>query len=437
MEGLIMAAQIILSLSILVGIHEAGHMFTAKFFGMRVEQFSIGFPPKIFGFKKGETEYSIGSIPLGGFVKITGMVDESLDTEKLKEEPKPYEFRAKPAWQRLIVMLGGIVMNVIVGIAIFVALLYINGEPFIPRESIMEHGIIAYNMGEEIGLQTGDKIINVNGMEYREFSEVVGLDVLLERNSYYTILRGGETMRIDIPDNLIERFADRENRGAFISPRLLTRIGGFAETSPARDAGMQKGDVITTINSDTIYAHQVTETIKSNANQQVEIGVQRPNVEGLLFVNVTVGADSLIGIRMEPNFAFRHFTFGQSIVRGSGRAFEAVYSNARALGKVITGQIDPRKSLAGPIGIAQVFGGTWDWQNFWYLTGLISMILAFMNLLPIPALDGGHVMFLLYEMVSGHKPSDSFMEVAQKVGMVILLGLMVFVIFNDIWRLIF
>jgi regulator of sigma E protease len=437
MEGLIMAAQIILSLSILVGIHEAGHMFSAKFFGMRVEQFSIGFPPKIWGFKKGETEYSIGSIPLGGFVKITGMVDESLDTDKLKEEPKPYEFRAKPAWQRLIVMLGGIVMNVLVGIAIFVALLYMNGEPYIPKESVVNHGIIAHRMGEEIGLQTGDKIIDVNGRDYQEFSELVGLDVLLERNSYYTVLRGGETLRIDIPDDLIERFADRENRGMFIAPRILTRIGGFPDNSPAREAGMQKGDVVTTINNDTVYAHQVTETIKSNANREVTIGVQRPNLAGLLLINVPVGADSLIGIRMEPDFAYRHFTFGQSIVHGSGRAFEAVYSNARALGKVITGQIDPRKSLAGPIGIAQVFGGTWDWQNFWYLTGLISMILAFMNLLPIPALDGGHVVFLLYEMVSGRKPSDNFMEVAQKVGMVLLLGLMVFVIFNDIWRLIF
>ena len=433
-----MAAQIILSLSILVGIHEAGHMFAAKFFGMRVEQFSIGFPPKIFGFKKGETEYSIGSIPLGGFVKISGMVDESLDTEKLKEEPQPYEFRAKPAWQRLIVMIGGITMNVLVGIIIFIALLYMYGEPYVPKATIIENGIVAYPMAEEIGLQSGDKILDVNGKDYNEYSELIGMDVLLENNSYYTVERNGEVFKLEIPNDLIEQFAEKENRGRFFAPRLLTTVSGFSDESPAKEAGLQKGDVILSINGDNIFAHELTETIKKNVNKVITLGVQREGMENqVINVDVQVNADSIIGIRPKSNYAYRHFTFGQSIVAGSGKAFEAVYSNARALGKVITGQIDPRKSLSGPIGIAQVFGGTWDWQNFWYLTGLISMILAFMNLLPIPALDGGHVVFLMYEMVSGRKPSDSFMETAQKVGMVILLGLMVFVIFNDIWRLIF
>lgn len=434
-----MAAQIILSLSILVGIHEAGHMFSAKFFGMRVEQFSIGFPPKIFKIKKGETEYSIGSIPLGGFVKISGMVDESLDTEKLKEEPQPWEFRAKPAWQRLIVMIGGITMNVIIGVVIFIVLLYFYGEPFIPKENVNRQGIYAYELAEEIGLRTGDKILNINGRDYDEFSELLGMDVLLEKGSYYTVERNGQAIRIDIPADLIEKFSEKENRGRFIAPRSFTAIQGFTEPSNAKEAGLIKGDVIKTINGDTVYFHEVPETIKKNANQELTIGVERNSQPELVLLDVRVSPDSVIGIRMDAHqlYDYRHFNLGQSIVKGSEKAFVAVYSNAKALGKVITGQLDPRKSLSGPIGIAQVFGGTWDWYNFWYLTGLISMILAFMNLLPIPALDGGHVVFLMYEIVSGRKPSDKFMENAQKIGMLVLLTLMVFVIFNDIWKLIF
>lgn len=435
-----MTAQIILSLSILVGIHEAGHMFFAKLFGMRVEQFSIGFPPKIFKIKKGETEYSIGAVPLGGFVKISGMVDESLDTESLKEEAKPWEFRSKPAWQRLIVMIGGIIMNVIVGVGIFIILLYSYGEPYIPKENVNRHGIYAYELAEAIGLQTGDKVLNINGRDYEEFSELMGMDVLLDRGSYYTVERNGQTIRVDIPSDLIERFSEKENRGRFIAPRSFTEIEGFTETSPAQEAGLQKGDVIVTIDGDTTYFHEVPEKIKQRANQSVAIAVKRVNSgDELVNVDVKVSADSLIGIRMDAYqlYDFRHFTFGESVVNGAEKAFVAVYSNAKALGMVITGQLDARKSLSGPIGIAQVFGGTWDWQNFWYLTGLISMILAFMNLLPIPALDGGHVVFLMYEIISGRKPSDKFMENAQKVGMLVLLTLMVFVIFNDIWRLIF
>lgn len=430
-----MAAQIILSLSILVGIHEAGHMFFAKLFGMRVEQFSIGFPPKIFKIKKGETEYSIGAVPLGGFVKISGMVDESLDTEKLKEEPKPWEFRSKPAWQRLIVMIGGIAMNVIIGIAIFIILLYSYGEPYIPKENVNRHGIYAFELAENVGLRTGDKILDINGRDYEEFSELLGIDVLLERGSYYTVERNGQIIRVDLPPDLIERFSEKENRGRFIAPRSFTEVDGFTESSPAQEAGLQKGDVIVEIDGDTIYFQDLPAAIKEKADQTVALGIQRGGE--LTTIEVKVASNGMIGIRMNPHqlYDYRRYTFAESVANGAEKAFVAVYSNAKALGMVITGKLDARKSLSGPIGIAQVFGGTWDWQNFWYLTGLISMILAFMNLLPIPALDGGHVVFLMYEIISGRKPSDKFMENAQKVGMLVLLTLMAFVIFNDIWKL--
>lgn len=445
-----MAAQIILSLSILVGIHELGHMVAAKLFGMRVEQFSIGFPPKIFGIRKGETEYSIGSIPLGGYVKISGMVDESLDTEKLGEEPKPWEFRSKPAWQRLIVMLGGVFMNVVTGIIIFILMVYSFGEPYIPKDAVNEHGIVAYELGQKIGLQTGDKILEVNGNDYQKFSDLTSADVLLGDNSYYTIERNGQIMNIQIPNDFIANFSDREAMLNFISPRTFSLVLDVLEDENAMQAGIQKGDIITMVNGDTVFYNELNDLIRNKATETINLTIKRPaspiteNVseENIKFIStdidVQVGADSLIGISYEPviDQEFIDYSFGESIIEGSGQAFSSLYINVKAFGKIISGELSPTESISGPIGIARAFGGNWDWQRFWNLTGLLSMVLAFMNLLPIPALDGGHVMFLLYEIVSGQKPSDKFMEVAQKVGMVLLLALMVFVIFNDIRKIV-
>jgi len=443
MEGLVMAAQIILSLSILVGIHEFGHMITAKWFGMRVEQFSIGFPPKIFGIKKGETEYSIGSIPLGGFVKISGMVDESLDTEKLGEEPQPWEFRSKPAWQRLIVMLGGVTMNVIIGIIIFVIITFIYGDPYIPKEEVNKHGIVAHELAEKIGLQTGDRVLEVNGNDYERFSDLTGTNVLLESNSFYVVQRQGESVRIDIPNNFIEELSDA-NAAQFMEPRAFSEVTNILKDGNAVKSGLEENDVITMVNGDTTYSYELNEKIKKNAGNTISFTVNRPTGNGeelnnfvQEIVQVAVGTDSLVGIQFRPDLDLNYtqYTFGESIGEGAARAFEAVWVNIKAFGKIIRGEISATKSLSGPIGIAQVFGGDWDWQRFWSLTGLLSMVLAFMNLLPIPALDGGHVMFLLYEIISGRKPSDKFMEIAQKIGMAILLALMVFVIFNDILKL--
>mgnify|MGYP001099691159 CR=1 FL=1 len=444
MEGLIMAAQIILSLSILVGLHEMGHYLTAKMFGMRVEQFFIGFPPKIFKFKKGETEFAIGSIPLGGFVKITGMVDESLDTKRLSEEPEPYEFRAKPAWQRLIVMIGGITVNVITGIVISIALVFIYGEPYLSKEEVNKYGIVAKELGQDIGLQTGDKIVNISGEDYTKFSDLHGTNVLLESDSYYTVQRNGETLQVSIPSNFLEEFSDQDAADRFIEPRQPFKVGEVLEGSNAAAAGLQEGDKILSINGEKVDYYHEFETIKNaNIDEMITLTVERP-VEGqstpeTVKLDVQVDSEGLIGFRPESllNYSYIDYSFLESLVEGTGRAFNAVYVNALALGKIFSGDISPAKSVSGPIGIARVFGGDWDWRRFWSLTGVISMVLAFMNLLPIPALDGGHVMFLLYEMVSGRKPSDKFMEIAQKTGMVLLLALMVFVIFNDIRKLIF
>lgn len=434
-----MTAQIILSLSILVGLHELGHLVAAKFFNMRVEKYSIGFPPKIFGVKIGETEYSLGAIPLGGYVKISGMIDESLDTEKLKEEPKDYEFRAKPAWQRLIVMMGGIVVNVITGVIIFINLTYFVGENYISKDEVNKLGIEALELGREIGLKRGDKIIRINGEDYKDFDDIKSANVLLGSNSYYTVLRDGNELDIFIPSNLIEKLSEKNAQNKFIIPLSPFAVGEVLPDTEAERIGLKAGDKIISINGiETPYFLDFSELKSSLAGTTIELMILRDEEQIPMIANLDSTALLGFGAQDLLTYSHRDFTFGESIIEGSSKAFSAVYVNAKALGKIFTGDINPSKSLMGPIRIAtEVFGGTWNWVRFWGITGLLSMVLAFMNFLPIPALDGGHVMFLTFEIVSGRKPSDKFLEISQKVGMFMLLGLMGYVIFNDIFRAFF
>ena len=432
-----MVGQLLLGLSILVGLHELGHMLTAKFFGMRVEKFSIGFPPKIAGFQWGDTEYSIGAIPLGGFVKISGMVDESMDTAQLASEPQPWEFRAKPAWQRLIVMLGGVIVNVITGIIIFVTLVYSNGETYFSRDQVIENGIVAYEYGEAIGLKTGDKVLDVNGQPYQSIGELSSGSALLSENGYYTVDRQGEKIKVEIPKGFINSFNSEEAFSKFIAVRIPFEVGAVDPGTGAEKMGIAAGDQIIAVNGSPItYFDEMQAALQQVKNQSVSL-VRRRGAQ-VDTLNVPVSADARIGIAVKPLLepVRREYGFMESLSRGTSRAFGAVIVNAKALGKMFTGEVST-KNVSGPIGMAKIYGNQWDWVKFWSITGLISMILAFMNLLPIPALDGGHVVFLLYEMVSGRAPSDKFLEYAQKVGMVILLGLMVFAIGNDILKLIF
>lgn len=432
-----MVGQLLLGLSILVGLHELGHLLTAKLFGMRVEKFSIGFPPKIAGFQWGETEYSIGAIPLGGFVKIAGMVDESLDTSNLSSEPQPWEFRSKPAWQRLIVMLGGIIVNVITGVIIFVALVYSNGETYFSRDQVLQHGIVAYEYGEAIGLKTGDKILDINGQDYQSIAELSSGSALLSENGYYTVDRKGETIKISIPRGFINTFNSEEAFSKFIAIRFPFKVVDVEPGSGAEAMGIAAEDKIVAINGQPItYFDEMQAALKQVTNQTAQLVRQKGAVLDTLAIPVT--AEARIGITIEPLIqpVKKEYGLMESMVKGTSRAFGAVIVNAKALGKMFTGEVSA-KNVSGPIGMAKIYGDQWDWVKFWSITGLISMILAFMNLLPIPALDGGHVVFLLYEMVSGRAPSDKFLEYAQKVGMVILLALMVFALGNDILKLIF
>ena len=428
-----MIGQLVLGLSILVGVHEWGHLITAKYFGMKVEKYSIGFPPKIWSKKIGETEYSIGAIPLGGFVKIAGMIDESLDVKKLKAVPEPYEFRAKPAWQRLIVMMGGIIVNLILGVIIFIGLALVNGETYLSKETLNKHGIVTYELGEQLGFKTGDKILSVNGNDYERFSDLFSGDVLLSSDSYYTVSRNGKEIKIYLPNDFIEKISKDGIKNLIIAPRTPFSVGEVTQGSNADLAKLKMNDKIIALNGSPInYFDEFSSAMDSLENKNISLDILR-NKEKMT-LNVKVSEENTIGFMAENEIEYieKEFTYGEAVSVGTSRAFSAIILNIKGFGKMFSGDIDPRKSVMGPLGIMKQFGGDWNWNRFWYLVGFLSMILAFMNFLPIPALDGGHVLFLTWEIVTGKKPSDKFLETAQKFGMIILLSLITFIIINDI-----
>lgn len=434
-----MTAQLLLGLSILVGVHEFGHLIAAKAFGMRVEKYSIGFPPKIWGFQYGETEYSFGAIPLGGFVKISGMMDESLDTESLSQEPEEWEFRAKPAWQRLIVMMGGIIVNVVTGIVIFVSLAYSNGNSYIPKQELDKYGIVVFELGQEIGLKSGDIILKVNGKDYDRFSELRSMDLLFSDRPTYRVQRDDSVFDLQFPKGFLNKLTDKKYKDRFIDFRYPYEVREAIAGGEAAKGGLLAGDQILTINNEpTTYFDQLKKILAANKDKDVVAMVKRTDGSTeTLYFHVT--PDGTLGFyqNLLINFMHDEYSFGQAIPIGTAQAFNVVWANIKGLGKIFSGDVAVSKSLSGPIRIAQMFGGKWDWNKFWNMTGLLSMVLAFMNFLPIPALDGGHVVFLTYEIISGQKPSDKFLENAQKVGMVILLSLMAFAFFNDIVQTVF
>ena len=318
-----MVGQLLLGLSILVGLHELGHLLTAKMFGMRVEKFSIGFPPKIAGFQWGETEYSIGAIPLGGFVKISGMVDESMDTAQMASEPQPWEFRSKPAWQRLIVMLGGIIVNVITGIIIFVVLVYNNGETYFSRDQVIQNGIVAYEYGESIGLKTGDKILDINGQPYQSITELTSGSALLSENGYYTVDRNGEQVKVEIPRGFINTFNSEEAFSKFVAIRFPFEVGEVEKGSGAESAGVAAGDKILAVNGQSIqYFDEMQAALQPLKGQSAQVVRQRGDVTDTLSIPVT--EEARIGIAINPLIepVRREYGFGEAgagPARGRGR----------------------------------------------------------------------------------------------------------------------
>jgi len=432
MDTLVMIGQFLLGITILVGIHEAGHMLFAKLFGMRVEKFSIGFPPVLGWFQKGDTKYQIGLIPLGGFVKIAGMVDESMDASQLAEAPKSWEFRSKPAWQRLLVMLGGIIFNVILGCIIFSSLVYKNGDQYLPV-SAMKYGINVAPLAEAIGLRNGDQITDVNGQKVERFSDLISADVLMSDNSYYTVNRSGEVLNIAVPDSILNALSGGET--AFFMYDFDFEIGALSPDMPADKAGLQVGDKFIKIGGVLVPSFAPFQSeLKKYAGQKVDFLVLRGTDS--ITINSEVTSEGRLGFSvvnlMGDNVETEHYSLIESVGVGSYRAFEMIYMNVKGLQKVFSGKVDADKAFTGFVGIGKMYQGSFDATRFWTISGMLSMALALFNLFPIPGLDGGHVVFLSYEMLTGRKASQKVQEVALKTGFSLLIFLMLYVNINDV-----
>jgi len=436
MTVVIMVAQLLLGLSILVILHELGHFLAARAFGIKVEKFYLFFDAwniSLFKFTYKDVEYGIGWLPLGGYVKIAGMIDESMDTEQMAGPPQPWEFRSKPAWQRLIVMMGGIFVNIVLGIFIFWMLTVKYGESYIPNDNI-KYGIAPGIIGKHIGLKAGDKITEINGKPLLRFDELLTSKVLMG-NTQLTIVRGGETKQIQVPANILNDLSDY-GIAEFIAPRTKFKIDSVVANSNAYKAGLHKGDSIVAFNNQPIqFYDELLDAEQANKNKQVSLTIKRNGTTNLVTAQST--KDGTLGFSTDKGeLAEKNITFGffGSLPVGANRAWGTFADNAKGLGKVFKGEVKANKAFAGPVGIAKMFGGVIDWTRFWSLVGLLSMALALMNLLPIPVLDGGHAMFLIIEMIKGKPLSDKFMERAQLVGFVILITLMVFIYGNDIFK---
>jgi len=438
MVFLIKAAQLIFSLSILVIIHEFGHFIFSKAFNCRVEKFYLFFDPwfSLFKFQKGETEYGIGWLPLGGYVKISGMIDESMDKEQMKLPPEPWEFRSKPSWQRLIIMIGGVLFNLILAIILYSAVLFVWGEQYLPTKNV-KFGIAVSETGKEMGLRNGDKVISVDGKEVEDFGKIVSY-IVLNGAKTIEVLRNEENIVIPVKNEIIPKLLkDRYVIGLRIPYKC--KVIGFAKDSPARDAGFEIGDEILAINgSDFKYYDQFTDTVSSSKNKTISVLIKHGGANKT--IPVKIGVAGLLGIQPEHNvdglFEYKTISYGffESIPAGISKGYNAIGNYLKQFKLLFAPETKAYESLGGFIAIGNIFPSVWDWESFWNLTALLSIILAVMNILPIPALDGGHVLFLLFEIVTGRKPSDKFLEYAQIVGMVLLFSLLIYANGNDIWK---
>ncbi len=445
MDLLITIGQLVLSLSILIVLHEFGHFLPARLFGTRVEKFYLFFDPYFSLFKKqiGETEYGIGWLPLGGYVKISGMIDESFDTEQMESAPQPWEFRSKPAWQRLIIMLGGVTVNFILGFLIYSLVLFGYGEEYLPADNVTA-GIAVDSLGQEMGLQTGDQLLLIGDEKFERFNDRMVLRAVAINNvRELTVARNGSQQKITIDNKWADILTRHENKAErLFTPRMPFVIGKAVKGGPGDEAGLETEDRIVSVNGQpTDYYDQYLAAVKNLKNQTVTLGV-KPKEQPLREVQVKLDENGKMKVGAAPAEYFYdteriEYGFLASFPAGYNQGVQFLGDQFKAFGEMFKGNIKVTESLGGFASIGSMFGKTWVWERFWYMTASLSLILAFMNLLPIPALDGGHVMFLLYEVVTGRKPSDKFMEYATMVGFVIVLGLVLLANGLDIWRALF
>ena len=424
----------ILIISILVILHELGHFIPAKYFKTKVEKFYLFFDVKFSLLKKkiGETEYGIGWLPLGGYVKIAGMIDESMDTEQMKKDPEPWEFRSKPAWQRLIIMLGGVIVNFFLAWIIYTFLLFNNGDTYIPSDNL-KYGIQVDSIGEKLGLRTGDKILKVDGKKATRFNDAK-LDIILGDD--ITVDRDGKELTFPITDEGKKEVFQTQGRN-FVNYRSKAIIALVADSSIAKKAGIMPGDEIVGVNGKEIaYWDEFRNTIGNSANKNLDISVRRDG--RLEQLNLTVPDEGIIGIQLDYKDLSVTKTYGffEAIPAGFNRTIKVLTDQIRQFKVIFNTKTEAYKQVKGPIGIVDMMPETWNWTFFWSFMAMFSVWLAFLNILPIPALDGGHVMFLLYEMISGRPPSEKVLEKGQIIGFVILMGLMIVIFGNDIWNII-
>ena len=443
MEILIKVSQFILSLSLIIVLHEFGHYWPARYFKIKVEKFYLFFDVNFSLFKKkiGETEWGIGWLPLGGYVKIAGMIDESMDKEQMAKPPKSWEFRSKPSWQRLIIMFGGVTVNFIMAIIIYIALAYSYGSSSISLDSIDDGFVITNPILTEAGFRTGDKIITVDGQTLETYSD---LRKSIIGSTNYQVERDGNIVEIQLPVDFLGKLSSSEDMSTFEFRRPFI-IQSVSDESLNKDYDIRQGDRIVSVNGQEIkFADQLDPLLQQNSNQTIEVELIRDTFR--IKKTLNVDEDGKLGIMYGATVqnmvdlglmkvSINSYSFLESIVAGTNRFISFTGFYIEQFVAIFNPSTGAYKGLGGFISIGNIFPSTWDWQSFWNTTAFLSIMLGVLNLLPIPALDGGHAMFLVYEMVSGRKPSDKFMETVQVIGFIILLALVIFANGNDIYKL--
>ncbi len=427
---------------ILVLVHELGHFLAAKLFKMRVERFSIGFPPRLFGFKRGDTDYCISATPLGGYVKISGMIDESMDDEFTKSEPQPWEYRSKPVWQRMIVITAGVIFNMILAVLIYASIYFVYGAPQIPSDNVGQLYIPESSLAHEIGFESGDALISINGRRpsHYRFGNMISIQEITRSEVNFLVDRGGEQVTITAPSDFLD-LLNRNPNFLSVEFALPSLISAVVPGSPAAEAGMEPNDKIIAINGEpTGYWIQMAQKIR-NSEGEIELQVLRG--DEILSLAVTpdpqtktigigaVNSDEYFGVE------YIRFGLGSALSRGVVSTGETTAGIVQGLGRLFSGSISVRENLGGPVAIASVTREATDrggWRGFWLFTAMLSITLAIMNILPIPVLDGGHLVFLIYEAVTRREPSVKVRMALQQIGMILIIGLMIFVTFNDIMR---
>ena len=439
--------QFILCITFVAGVHELGHMLMARLCKMRVLAFFIGFPPKVIKKKIGETEYGIGAIPVGGFVQIAGMIDENNlepkddNNSDKATEIKSWEFRAKPAWQRMLVMSGGILFNILSAIIILALFTYNSTKEYVKTEHVNQYGIIVNEIGTQLGLKTGDKIVSCDGVSYDDFDEYVNLNTLINSKTL-SVKRDNELIDIEINEDFKSQILNANNQKkllqymTYIRPRVPFCISNVI--NPSLINYLKSGDKIVSVNDIPInFLDEFKSILENHKNEEVIIQYKRNDTIYEIQEKIRVNEKGELGVNVKSLLPLSIIRYGfiESLISGFKQSFNIVKTQCIGLYQIVTGKLSASKSLSGPIGIAKIFGKEINWSKFWNITALLSLCLAVMNLLPIPALDGGHIFLLLIEIIIGRKISEKYIVVLQKIGMFILVGLTIYALYNDIHKI--